>query len=111
VCVHFNSTLSTVLEVLLDSIVKSVENRIFQSHQLEEVNDFGTGYLDKAHSTMFGCYDKVRRRAAELQKNPRLLSIELRTFRHWGGTMIAHYTNGNVLTVKDCWVIRESKTA
>ncbi|OGD46870.1 hypothetical protein A3K79_03845 [Candidatus Bathyarchaeota archaeon RBG_13_46_16b] len=36
----------------------------------------------------------------KMQKNPRLLSIELRTFRHWGGTMIAHYTNGNVLTVK-----------
>jgi hypothetical protein len=33
-------------------------------------------------------------------KNPRLLAIQLRTFRHWGGTMIAHYTSGNVLTVK-----------
>jgi integrase/predicted RNA-binding Zn-ribbon protein involved in translation (DUF1610 family) len=52
------------------------------------------------YQVMFSCYDKVRKRAAELQKNPRLLSIELRTFRHWGGTMIAHYTNGNVLTVK-----------
>jgi integrase/predicted RNA-binding Zn-ribbon protein involved in translation (DUF1610 family) len=52
------------------------------------------------YSVMFSCYDKVRKRAAELQKNPRLLSIELRTFRHWGGSMIAHYTNGNVLTVK-----------
>ena len=53
-----------------------------------------------SYQTMFCCYDRVRKRAAELQKNPRLLSIELRTFRHWGGTMIAHYTNGNVLTVK-----------
>jgi len=52
------------------------------------------------YQVMFSCYDKVRKRAAELQKNPRLLNIELRTFRHWGGTMIAHYTNGNVLTVK-----------
>jgi hypothetical protein len=49
---------------------------------------------------MFSCYSKVRKRAAELQKNPRLLAIELRTFRHWGGTMLAHYTNGNVLTIK-----------
>jgi integrase len=49
---------------------------------------------------MFSCYSKVRKRAAELQKNPRLLAIELRTFRHWGGTIIAHYTNGNFLTVK-----------
>jgi len=53
-----------------------------------------------SYSVMFSCYDKVRKRAAELRKNPRLLSIELRTFRHWGGSMIAHYTNGNVLTVK-----------
>jgi len=52
------------------------------------------------YNVIFSCYSKVRKRAAELQKNPRLLSIELRTFRHWGGTMIAHYTNGNVLTVK-----------
>ena len=43
----------------------------------------------------------LRKRVAELQKNPRLLSIQLRTFRPWGGTMIAHYTNGNVLTVKE----------
>jgi integrase len=52
------------------------------------------------YRVMFRCYEYVRRRAAELQKNPRLLSIELRSFRHWGGTMIAQYTNGNVLTVK-----------
>jgi len=52
------------------------------------------------YRNMFCCYEKVRKRAAELQKNPRLLSIELRTFRHWGGSMLAHYTNGNVLTVQ-----------
>ena len=46
------------------------------------------------------CYARLRSRCALMQKNPRLLQIELRTFRHWGGTMIAHYTNGNVLTVK-----------
>lgn len=53
-----------------------------------------------AYRTLFSCYSKVRKRAASLQKNPRLLSIQLRTFRHWGGTMLAYYTNGNVLTVK-----------
>jgi integrase len=52
------------------------------------------------YNVMFCCFNRVRKRTAELQKNPRLLSIELRTFRHWGGTMIAYYTNGNVLTVK-----------
>lgn len=45
-------------------------------------------------------YCRLRKRLAETQQNPRLLSIELRTFRHWGGTMIAFYTNGNVLLVK-----------
>jgi integrase len=45
-------------------------------------------------------YHNLRKRVADLQKNPRLLSIELRTFRHWGGTMIAYHTNGNVLLVK-----------
>ncbi len=52
------------------------------------------------YSTMYSCYDRVRKRVAELQKNPRLLQIELRSFRHWGGTMLAYYTNGNVLIVK-----------
>jgi hypothetical protein len=42
----------------------------------------------------------MRKRCAEIHKNPRLLSIEFRTFRHLGGSMIAHYTNSNVLTVK-----------
>jgi integrase len=56
---------------------------------------FPTSYM-----TIVSCFIAVRKKAAELQKNPRLLSIQLRTFRHWGGTMIAHYTNGNVLTVK-----------
>ena len=28
------------------------------------------------------------------------MSIELRTFRHWGGTKIAEFTNGNVLTAQ-----------
>jgi integrase len=45
-------------------------------------------------------YINLRKRIADLQQNPRLLSIELRTFRHWGGTMIAYHTNGNVLLVK-----------
>jgi integrase len=52
------------------------------------------------YGSIFGSYTRLRKRTAELQKNPRLLSIQLRSFRHWGGTMIAHYTNGNVLTVK-----------
>jgi integrase len=41
-----------------------------------------------------------RKRAAEISKNPQLLNIELRSFRHWGGTMLAYYSKGNVLLVK-----------
>jgi integrase len=51
------------------------------------------GYTSRA-------YYSLRKRVANTQKNPRIMKIELRTFRHWGGTMIAHYTNGNTLTVK-----------
>jgi integrase len=51
------------------------------------------------YASLFTCYDKVRKRTAALQKNPRILSIELRSFRHWGGSMMAFY-NVNVLTIK-----------
>jgi integrase/predicted RNA-binding Zn-ribbon protein involved in translation (DUF1610 family) len=57
-------------------------------------------YFPCTYGSLYSCYNRVRRRAAELQKNPRLLQIEFRSFRHWGGTMLAYYTNGNVLTVK-----------
>jgi integrase len=46
------------------------------------------------------CFRILRARTATVLQNPRLLEIQLRTFRHWGGTMIAHYTHGNVLAVK-----------
>ena len=42
----------------------------------------------------------MRKRCATTQQNPRLIAIELRSFRHWGGSMLAHYLNGNVLKVK-----------
>jgi integrase len=42
----------------------------------------------------------VRKRAARVLQNPRLLKVAFTTFRHWGGTMIVHYTRGNVLAVK-----------
>jgi hypothetical protein len=34
-------------------------------------------------------------------QNPRILSIKLTSFRHWGGTMLAWLSNGNTLFVKD----------
>jgi integrase len=53
------------------------------------------------YRTLYTAYKYVRTRAAQVHQNPRLRSIELRSFRHWGGTMLAHYTNGNVLKVKE----------
>jgi len=53
-----------------------------------------------SYGVIYSNYIRMRRRCAEVQKNPRLLSVEFRSFRHLGGSMIAHYTNGNVLTVK-----------
>jgi integrase len=52
------------------------------------------------YRNLFSCYTKVRGRVAEMQKNERIRKIQLRTFRHWGATWMAHYTNGNVLKVK-----------
>ena len=57
-------------------------------------------FFETSYGVMSNCYIKMRRKCADIHQNPRLLSIELRTFRHWGGSMIAHYTNGNVLKVK-----------
>jgi len=51
------------------------------------------------HSIYMSFYH-VRKRAAQNLQNPRLLNVSFKSFRHWGGSMIAHYTNGNVLTVK-----------
>lgn len=52
------------------------------------------------YHNIFSSYSRMRKKTAKVQGNPRLLKIELRTFRHWGGTMLAHYSNGNVLLVK-----------
>jgi integrase len=52
------------------------------------------------YATIASCFKHVRKRAAQIHQNPRLLKISFVAFRHWGGTMIAQYTNGNVLTVQ-----------
>ncbi len=52
------------------------------------------------YQTIATAFQNLRKRTAQTLQNPRLRKIKLTTFRHWGGTMIAHYTNGNVLTVK-----------
>ena len=43
---------------------------------------------------------KLRKRAAAKFENPVLLTICFKSYRHWGGSMLAHVTNGNVLIIK-----------
>jgi integrase len=42
----------------------------------------------------------VRKRAAQKLTNPNLLEISFKSYRRWGGSMLAHVTNGNILTIK-----------
>jgi len=53
------------------------------------------------YANMHACLRALRKRTARIQQNPKLLEITFKSFRHWGGSMLAHYTNGNVLTVKN----------
>jgi integrase len=46
------------------------------------------------------CLKKLRKSAAAKFQNPVLLSISFKSYRHWGGSMLAHITNGNVLVIK-----------
>jgi integrase len=52
------------------------------------------------YRNMHKCLRTLRKRAAHKLQNPQLLEISFKSFRHWGGSMLAHYTNGNVLTIK-----------
>jgi integrase/Zn ribbon nucleic-acid-binding protein len=44
----------------------------------------------------YTCLSDLRRKAARKFQNPALLQISFKSFRHWGGTMLAYVTNGNV---------------
>jgi integrase len=52
------------------------------------------------YHAMRQCLDSLKKKAARKLQNPRLLDITFKSFRHWGGSMLAHYTDGNVLIVK-----------
>ena len=45
------------------------------------------------------CFINVRRKVSQTQQNPRIMSISLGTFRHWGATMVYHQTR-DILLVK-----------
>jgi len=53
----------------------------------------------KYHTAEQG-FRKLRKRLAARLQNPRLLNVSFRSFRHFGGTMLAEYTQGNVLTIQ-----------
>ncbi len=44
----------------------------------------------------YTCLKDLRRKAAAKFQNPALLQITFKSFRHWGGSMLAYVTNGNV---------------
>ena len=46
------------------------------------------------------CFRVLKLRVARITQNPRIKLVHFTTFRHWGGTVIAHNTGGNVLAVK-----------
>jgi hypothetical protein len=49
---------------------------------------------------MQSTFIKVRKRVAYKLQNPRILRISYVTFRHWGATMVYHYSRGGLLLVQ-----------
>jgi integrase len=52
------------------------------------------------YQTMYMCLIALKKKTARKQQNPAVLDITFKSFRHWGGSMLAEYSNGNVLTVQ-----------
>jgi integrase len=52
-----------------------------------------------SYRTAYVCLDSLRRRAAARLQNPALIQISFKSFRHWGGSMVAYYSNGNAVTI------------
>jgi integrase/rubredoxin len=75
-----------------------VSNRLIAMLNSLPAND--ERFFPTTYGVMSNNYIKMRKRCASVHQNPRLLSVELRSFRHWGGSMLAYYLNGNVLKVK-----------
>jgi integrase len=55
---------------------------------------FATNY-----KSLYSSFLVLRKNASERFQNPALLNITFKSFRHWGGTMIAQLSNGNALTI------------
>lgn len=48
------------------------------------------------YKNLYSCLENLRSKAAEKFQNPALKQISFKSFRHWGGSMLAYLTNGNV---------------
>ena len=51
------------------------------------------------YKNIYASLENLRSKAAARFNNPALLQITFKSFRHWGGSMVAHLSNGNVLTI------------
>jgi integrase len=49
-----------------------------------------------SYNSIYQSLHNTRKITAEKLQNPALLQITFKSFRHWGGSMLAHLTNGNV---------------
>ena len=64
---------------------------LFNSLPHKSKRIFATNY-----DNLYASFVVLRARAAEDKHKPNLLQITFKSFRHWGGTMLAYYTRGNV---------------
>lgn len=53
-----------------------------------------------SYANMGACFQQLKKKVAHNLQNPRILSISFTTFRHWGATMVYHYTK-KILLVKE----------
>lgn len=51
------------------------------------------------YRTAYSCLDALCRKAAVKFQNPALHQISFKSFRYWGGSMIAYHSNGNAVTI------------
>jgi integrase/rubredoxin len=51
------------------------------------------------YKNIYASLENLRTKAAERFQNPALKRISFKSFRHWGGSMLAYYSNGNPLVI------------
>ncbi len=75
--------ISEELAAMLNSFPKKFE-RVFQT----------------TYASISQCMRKLRKTTALKLQNPRILNITFKSFRHFGGSWLAHVAEGNVIAVK-----------